>query len=121
MLVSSMWNLLLADAKPAAGAFGPSPWTVLLPYLAVISVLYFVMSSPKRRDQNRRDQGLANLKKNDRVVTIGGIFGTVANVSTDGKEVTLKVDDSTRIKFRKSAIAEVFSDEPPAETPPKTI
>jgi len=121
MLVSSMWNLLLADAEPAAGAFGPSPWTVLLPYLAVISVLYFVMSSPKRRDQNRRDQGLANLKKNDRVVTIGGIFGTVANVSTDGKEVTLKVDDSTRIKFRKSAIAEVFSDEPPAETPPKTI
>ena len=88
MLVSSMLNLLLADAEPAAGAFGPSPWTVLLPYLAV---------------------------------TIGGIFGTVANVSTDGKEVTLKVDDSTRIKFRKSAIAEVFSDEPPSETPPKTI
>ena len=93
---------------------------VLLPYLAVISVLYFVMSSPKRRDQSRRDQALSNLKKNDRVVTIGGIFGNVVSVSTDGKEVTLKVDDSTRIKFRKSAIAEVFADDPPVVTPPKS-
>lgn len=120
MFFSLMLTVLAADPEPAAGALGPSPWTVLLPYLAVISVLYFVMSSPKRRDQSKRDQALANLKKNDRVVTIGGILGTVASVSTDGKEVTLKVDDSTRIKFRKSAIAEVFSDEPPAETPPKT-
>ncbi len=117
MFASWMWNLVAADPEPAAG---PSPWNVLVPYLAVISLLYFVMSSPKRRDQSRRDQALNNLKKNDRVVTIGGIYGSVVTVSTDGKEVTLKVDDSTRIRFKKSAIAEVFSGDPPAETPPKS-
>ena len=120
MFVSLMLTVLAADPEPAAGALGHSPWSVLLPYLAGISLLYFVMSSPKRRDQSKRDQALANLKKNDRVVTIGGILGTVASVSTDGKEVTLKVDDSTRIKFRKTAIADVLGDETPGDAAPKS-
>ncbi|MEK6262841.1 MAG: preprotein translocase subunit YajC [Planctomycetota bacterium] len=117
MFVSLMFIVLAAEAEAAEG---PSIWNVMIPYLAVITLLYFVMSSPKRRDQARRDEGLKNLKKNDRVVTIGGIFGSVVSVSTDGKEVTLKVDDSTRIKFRKTAIAEVLGDETPAEAAPKS-
>ncbi len=117
MFVSLMFNVLAAEAEVAAE---PSIWNVMVPYLAVITLLYFVMSSPKRRDQSRRDLALKNLKKNDRVVTIGGIFGSVVSVSTDGKEVTLKVDDSTRIKFRKTAIAEVLVDETPAEVAPKS-
>ena len=71
--------LLAADlANP------PDIWTVMIPYLVVISLLYFFMSSPKRREQSRRDLSLKNLKKNDRVVTIGGLFGSVVNISTDG-------------------------------------
>ncbi len=112
--------VVLAEAEGPAAPEGPSIWSVMVPYLAVITLLYFLMSSPKRRDQARRDEALKNLKKNDRVVTIGGIFGNVVSVSTDGKEVTLKVDDSTRIKFRKTAIAEVLGDETPAEAAPKT-
>ena len=66
--------LLAADlANP------PDIWTVMIPYLVVISLLYFFMSSPKRREQSRRDLSLKNLKKNDRVVTIGGLFGSVVN------------------------------------------
>jgi preprotein translocase subunit YajC len=106
MLVCSMVLLLAGDlANP------PDIWTVMIPYLVVISLLYFFMSSPKRREQSRRDLSLKNLKKNDRVVTIGGLFGSVVNISTDGKEVTLKVDENTRIKFRKTAIAEVLKEE----------
>src|SRR5688572_26736170 len=110
---------IVLSAEPEA-VEGPNIWSVMIPYLAVITLLYFVMSSPKRRDQARRDQALKNLKKNDRVLTIGGILGSVVSVSTDGKEVTLKVDDSTRIKFRKTAIAEVLGDETPAEATPKS-
>lgn len=109
--------IVLADDQ--AAPVEPSIWNVMVPYLAVITLLYFLMSSPKRRDQARRDQALQSLKKNDRVVTIGGIFGSVANVSADGKEVTLKVDDNTRIKFRKTAIADVLGDESPVDATPK--
>lgn len=115
-----MFIVLAADPPVPDAPAEPSVWNVMVPYLAVITLLYFVMSSPKRRDQSRRDQALKNLKKNDRVVTIGGIFGSVASVSTDGKEVTLKVDDNTRIKFRKTAIADVLSDETPGDATPKS-
>lgn len=89
---------------------------VILPPLAVILILYVVMDSPQRREKAKREAMMKNLKKDDRVVTIGGILGSVANISQDGKEVTLKVDDGTRIRFRRTAIAEVLSNEPVAES-----
>lgn len=84
---------------------------VFLPPLAIILFLYVLMDSPQRRERNKREAMMKNLKKDDRVVTIGGILGSVANISQDGKEVTLKVDDGTRIRFRRSAISEVVSGE----------
>lgn len=93
---------------------------VILPPLAIIMVLYFVMDSPARRERKQREAMLKNLKKDDRVVTIGGIFGSVANISQDGKEVTLKVDDGTRIRFRRSAVAEVLSGDSTPDAPKST-
>lgn len=115
-----LFVVLAADPEVPQPVEGTSIWNVMVPYLAVITLLYFFMSKPKRREQARRDDALKNLKKNDRVITIGGIYGSVVSVSTDGKEVTLKVDDSTRIKFRKTAIAEVLVDETPGEAAPKS-
>ena len=111
--------LLLLGEGAAQAPKNENLFWVLLPPLAFIAVLYMVMDSPQRRERAKRDAMIKNLKKDDRVVTIGGIFGSVANISQDGKEVTLKVDDGTRIRFRRSAIAEVLSAEPPAE-PAKT-
>ena len=98
-----------------AGQKPESLFWMLVPPLAFIAVLYFVMDSPQRRERGKRDAMLKNLKKDDRVVTIGGIFGSVANISQDGKEVTLKVDDGTRIRFRRSAVAEVLSGDATAD------
>jgi preprotein translocase subunit YajC len=58
---------------------------------------------------------LSALKKNDRVVTIGGMIGTVANITPDGQEVTLKVDDNTRIRMIRSSIQRVLSGDGEAE------
>jgi preprotein translocase subunit YajC len=89
------------------------------PPLAIIMVVYMILDSPQKREKAKRELMMKNLKKDDRVVTIGGILGSVANISQDGKEVTLKVDDGTRIRFRRTAISEVLSGDLPAE-PPKT-
>ena len=102
--------LIFAEGAPQLG------WDEMLrmmgPPFVIIFVLYFLMDSPRRKEQAKRDLMMKNLKKTDRVVTIGGIYGSVVNISSDGKEVTLKVDESTRIKFRRTAIAEVLGDEP---------
>lgn len=99
---------ILAEGEPARDQ--GSIWIILFP-LMIIFTLYYVMDSPRRRDAAKRDQMLKNMKKNDRVATIGGMLGSVADISADGKEVTVKVADNVRIRFRRSAIAEVMGDE----------
>ena len=79
--------------------------------LLVFMVLNTMLGGPDRKEKQRREQLLSTLKKNDQVVTIGGIFGTVVSVSDDKTAVTIRVDDNTsaKIKIRLDAIREVVS------------
>jgi preprotein translocase subunit YajC len=120
--VSSYWlsSLILfaeggagAANQPAAGDGGVSPLFQLLPFVAIGLLFYFMLIRPQRREQSKRQDMLSNVKKNDRVVTIGGIYGVVMNVHREADEVTLKVDEATNTKLRvtMSAIARVISGE----------
>ena len=101
------WKWIVAQAEePAAKA--PDLWMQFLPFLPIIVLFFLLIVWPQRREQAKRDQMLNAMKKNDRVVTTGGMLGTIANISPDGKEITLKVDDNTRIKFLRSSIAQVL-------------
>lgn len=84
---------------------------LLIPLMAIAFLWYFLLFRPQRQEQHRRSQMLSALKKNDKVVTIGGMIGTIANIAPDGKEVTLKVDDNARIRFLRSSIQSVIRDE----------
>jgi preprotein translocase subunit YajC len=108
--------LLLAGEQPPQGGGDPGAvWQLLLPPMIILFVMYqFMVARPQRKEQRRREDMLKQLKKNDPVVTIGGILGTVANLSDDGTEVTVKVDDNTRLRFRRDAIREVVVKNPPA-------
>lgn len=99
--------VLAGEAPPAANGGSGSIWPLLLPMLVIFVMYQIMVSRPQRKEQSRRDEMLKTLKKNDPVVTIGGILGTVANISDDGSEVTLRVDDGARIRFRRDAIREV--------------
>lgn len=91
------------EAPPAPGLGGILIWVV------PIMVVWFVMFVlPQNKERAARQEMLKSLKKNDPVVTIGGILGTVSHISEDGKEVTLKIDDNTRVKMQREAIREVF-------------
>lgn len=73
----------------------------LLPMFLVIGVLFYLMLiRPERRKQQSHRDMLTNLKKSDRVVTVGGIKAVVASVHRDIEEVTLNVDESTGTKVR---------------------
>lgn len=100
--------LLAQDAVPK----DPGLWP-MAPLMVGIAVLgYLLLVMPQRKEQQTRDNFLKSLKQNDRVVTIGGMIGTVANISQDRKEFTLKVDDNTRIKFVRSGISHRLDDTP---------
>ena len=101
--------LLAADvpkaAAPGAGAEGAGGMIGFIAPLFLIAIIfYFLLIRPQKREREKQDQTLKALKKNDRVVTIGGIIGTIANIEPDSKVVTLRVNDSTRMDFLRSAI-----------------
>lgn len=118
----TFWTLsaLLAQNDAPAPAGGDGGFGGMLQFLVPIALIFlvfqFLIARPQRREQAKRDELIKSLKKNDPVVTIGGIIGTVVSISEDGSEVTVKVDDNARIKFRRDAIRDVIrKGEPPKE------
>ncbi len=80
-----------------------SPLSMLLPFILIFAVFYFIVILPARRQQKKKDAMIAALKKGDRVITSGGMYGTVAGV--EDQSLMLKVSENTKIRVAKSAIA----------------
>jgi len=126
-------TLLLAQAAPApaapaggaggGGAGGQGFWweqilqTPILPFLLIGIVFYFLMMRPEQKKKKAQEKLLSALQKNDRVVTIGGICGTVVNSVPGSTYVTIRVDDSnnTRLRLLRSAISRVGPTDEPAD------
>jgi len=77
----------------------------LITIALIIVVFYFLLIRPQKKQQQQHRDMLASLKKNDEVITIGGIHGTIANVKDT--TVTLKVDENVKIEVQKSSIASI--------------
>jgi preprotein translocase subunit YajC len=80
----------------------------LVPIVLVLGIFFFLVIRPQQRERRRKEQMLAALKKGDRVVTSGGLIGTVIGV-TD-RRVTLKLGDSVRVECLRSAVTGLESD-----------
>jgi preprotein translocase subunit YajC len=104
---------LFAEDAPAPGGID-SLMVQMLPFVAIFVLFYFLLIRPQRREQARRQEMLAAVKKNDRVITAGGIYGVVTNVHREADEVTIKVDETTNTKLRMtlSSVTRVVGDEP---------
>ena len=113
--MSWLGQMVLLAADPPAD--GLAQLMNMAPFI-LIAVMFFVLVwMPNSRDQKKRQAQLAAMKKNDRVYTSAGIIGTIANISADGKEVTLKVDDNAKIRVFRKAIEGFYAEggtEPPA-------
>ncbi len=82
-----------------------SMMTTIITFVLIILIFYFLMVRPQKKRDKEAKAMLAAMKKGDKVVTIGGIHGTVVMVKD--QTVVVKVDDSARIEFTKSAISTV--------------
>ena len=99
-----MHPILAAD--PAGGGGIQQMLVMIVP---MIVLFYFLLIRPQRKQEAQRRAMIDSLKKNDRVLTTGGLFGTVTNVIDD--EVAIRVDDARDIKVRiaKNAISAVVN------------
>ena len=94
-------KLWLMSAPPPGGQ--SNPLLQLVPFLAIFAILYFVMIVPARRKQKQHAAMVDNLKPGDKIVTNGGIYGTVVGV-TD-RLVQLRIADQVKIEIAKHAVA----------------
>jgi len=106
--MTSFDPFLVAMATPQEGA--GSPWLQLIPFALILGIFYFVMVLPMRRRQQKVQEFLAALKVGDKVITTGGIFGSITRLSD--QSVQLQVANNVRIEVSRPAIVGYQGQEP---------
>jgi preprotein translocase subunit YajC len=84
-----------------------SPFVTFIPLLLVFVIFYFLIIMPQRKRQRALDAMLDNLKSGDKVVTSGGIYGTIVSVRDDKRTVQLKISENPviRVEVARTAIS----------------
>lgn len=99
--------LLMGVSEGSSGGSGQMV-TTFITFGLVILIFYFLIIRPQSKKQKNTKKMLAALKKGDKVVSIGGVHGTV--VAVKDQTTVVKVDDNTKLEFSKSAISSVVSE-----------
>jgi preprotein translocase subunit YajC len=96
-----MYDILLMGGPADGGA--ANPIITLMPLILIFVVFYFFIIRPQKKKETERRAMIEAVKKGDRVVTIGGVHGTVTQV--DDSSVLVQVDTNVKLRVDKNAIA----------------
>ncbi len=85
----------------------------MVPMVLIFVLFYFMMMRPQAKERAKLKAQLNDIKKNDRVVTAGGILGTVVNVQKESPYVTIKIDEQTnaKLKVKRTSIVTVETED----------
>lgn len=106
-----MIDLAYAMGAPPPGGAASGPGAVLIqlaPIVLVLAIFFFLVIRPQQREKRRREEMLAALKKGDRVITSGGLIGTIVGIAD--QTVSLKLGDSVRVECLRSAVTGLRGD-----------
>ena len=108
-LITGMLIILLAllggCVPPPEGAEdgGGFDWTIIIFIVLLVGIFYFLIIRPQRRQQKRHQELMLELKRGDKVVTSGGIYGVVETLSDDS--IVLKVESGATIRVPRNSVA----------------
>jgi preprotein translocase subunit YajC len=105
-LTSEAAALAFASSGQGGGGMGGLAGT-LLPLVAMMGILWFLLIRPQQKEQQRHRDMVRNLKKGDEVVTLGGIYGKVLALTEE--KVTLRIAENVKIDVERSKIARVLT------------
>jgi preprotein translocase subunit YajC len=109
-----------AQVAPAAAKQDQNSWAQFLPFLPIPVVFYFMLIRPQQQQEKKRKEMMERLKKNDKVLTAAGMYGTVISVDETGDRVQIRLDDDGKLKvtFTRASIVRVLNDssEKPTES-----
>ena len=94
-------DFIYAQGQQAQNGAG---FAQFLPFILIMFIIYFLMIRPQSKQQKEKMKMRENLKKGDKVITMGGIYGTVKGFKNKGTLVVLNIDKNTDIIINKTAI-----------------
>jgi len=101
-------------AQGAPGAAGPGPLMTIFPFIVILVIMYFMVFRPQQKKAKEHQEMLNKLKRNDDVMTSGGIYGKVTEIKD--QVVTLEVAPNVRIRVNRPQISVVTTaDKAPAK------
>ena len=106
----SLDTFLLAMAAPQQGA---NPLISFIPLIAMLAIFYFILVLPMKKKQRKVQDFLQALKEGDRVVTSGGLFGTITKLKDDS--VQLQIAQNVKVDISRAAIVG-YQGQPPVES-----
>jgi len=90
---------------PAGAAGQQSPIQAFAPLIIIFVIFYFLLIRPQQKRAKEQKEMLANLKKGDKIITTGGIYGLIDGLTE--KVVTIKIAENVKIKVSRSAVGTV--------------
>src|SRR6476620_8498529 len=102
-----MFDIAYAQALPGVG--GPGPMMTLIPFALIFVIMYFMVIRPQQKKAKDHQDVLNKLKKNDEVMTSGGIYGKVVDLKET--VVTLEIAPNVRVRVARPQIASVITAE----------
>ncbi len=100
-----MWAFLPVILQASQGSQRGSTFFALLPFILIFLIIWFLMIRPQSKKQKELQKMIASLKKGDKVVTVGGIYGTIVGIKEKDNTLILKVDDNVKLEIARSSIA----------------
>ncbi len=97
-----------AFAQDPTGGGGSSPFGSFAPLILIGVIFWFLLIRPQKKKQEKHREMLNNLKKGDRVITNGGLFGTVIGLSE--RKIVLRVAENVKMEFTRSAVQGLASE-----------
>ena len=103
-LISAVFLVFIGGCiPPEGGEEGGSPWTMIIFIAFIIGVMYFLLIRPQRRRQKEHEDLMTELRKGDKVITAGGIYGEIESLSEDS--VILRIESGATMRVARKSIA----------------
>jgi len=99
---------ILALTPPATDGQQPSAWVQFVPFILIFVIFYFLIFAPMRKKQKKHQEMVHSLRAGDRVITNGGIHGTVVGVTDH--VIQLRIADQVKIDVAKNAVSAMQAD-----------
>ncbi len=104
----SLFSVAHAQTAPASTGGGSFDPMSLLPFVFIIVIFYFLIFRPQQKRMKQQREMLASLRRGDKVVTSGGILGTISSVDGD-KEIHVEIAPGVVVRLNRGSVSEVIS------------